>query len=1205
MKCLITILLPMFILGWTTISFAQNLTVTSVTPKDGSISVDTSITISMEFNKELIPMNSKPLADEKGAILPPSEGSTIENYVTLWPKAKKMSNLKISGNSLSVNVLLDANTCYQIVLLGSMVYGVDRSNPGKALTMVSTFTTGTKFPTASISGKLTPLHPLSTHQAVVTLSRFGDKFENPYRGVEVKSDSTFIISPIEPGTYRLMAKQFMYISLYDAVSESFPTEITVKEGDVLVDKNIAITPLRVISSVPKDSSVNVDTSTTISVTFSEPLKLDNIYYLDADGKRVNDITIDSLNPGSYYPSIGTTIFPSPLNEGVKTLSEDRKTISFPVLLNSNTFYKLTLHHGVSENNKYLNEPVEIFFSTGPTIPSGSISGLITNYTESGGEKIIIKILNESGKLIETAVANNTGSYRFTHMRDGSYYVSASASKYDNSTGLQEYIAYYGWDGAGDDTPNTVIIKNGEAVTGIDMTLGTSFVLKLLSTAPKDGDVNVPTENASLSFTFNLPLTVMPNLLIDTNVIDESIQRMFIMNIAPLPNFLKTMRISNFGRTVTFNGALAKDTYYTVLLEGVGEIFGYKDNQNFFKFLNPTAFGFSTGSALPTTSISGTITLPNKNANYVAVRLFSTRPDPVFPDGTRKPYASYVKDTYINGKGEIVSKDSTVTDSSNGENPDILVRPIIVSGLGLVDINTGNYSVRVPSGTYWLSAYADFPPGNSKIETYKYYDPNGDGRADSIVVQNESRTNIDVSFEIIDTMLLTGMITDQRRRPVVKARVRLYSEKWSAETTTDPYGIYQFQKIPAGDYTIEINPPEEIDLQSEKMPVRLGDELYVKIHFTLMYTKPHYTVSRTKTSYPIFIDYVDFYGGNYPKGDEIAVKLESGKIVGMVSFPDSFPVILDAWADDPATSEKDGFAVGDSMYFELYNFWLDREITAFATYGEGDGKFGAEQQSHLKLNVRVLKSDTIVVLPINKLEVPIKSVYENNSSIEVRFQSGNVTGANVSMKNLGNTPPDNIQSVNTLRNVVAFFIVEAKDLDTFTARISFGYTDSLLTAAGISEENLVIAYYDSAKAKWHALPTEIDKTKKVATAITNHFSLWMLTDKNNSEIISNVDEHTENNSIPSEFKLHQNYPNPFNPTTIIRYELKQASFVTLTVYNLLGQRVRTLVHSEMPAGSYDVMWDARSDSGAPVASGIYLYRIKAGNFSEIKKMVLIR
>ncbi len=94
-------------------------------------------------------------------------------------------------------------------------------------------------------------------------------------------------------------------------------------------------------------------------------------------------------------------------------------------------------------------------------------------------------------------------------------------------------------------------------------------------------------------------------------------------------------------------------------------------------------------------------------------------------------------------------------------------------------------------------------------------------------------------------------------------------------------------------------------------------------------------------------------------------------------------------------------------------------------------------------------------------------------------------------------------------------------------------------------------------------------------------------------------------VPEQFALAQNYPNPFNPETSIRFSLPTASDVRITVYNSLGQRIRTLVQGVYQAGVHTVSWDARNDKGRPVASGLYIYQINAGSFLQTRKMVLLR
>ena len=94
------------------------------------------------------------------------------------------------------------------------------------------------------------------------------------------------------------------------------------------------------------------------------------------------------------------------------------------------------------------------------------------------------------------------------------------------------------------------------------------------------------------------------------------------------------------------------------------------------------------------------------------------------------------------------------------------------------------------------------------------------------------------------------------------------------------------------------------------------------------------------------------------------------------------------------------------------------------------------------------------------------------------------------------------------------------------------------------------------------------------------------------------------ALPTRFGLGQNYPNPFNPGTVIPYQLAADGYVRLEVFNLLGQRVATLVEGEMAAGSYTAQWDARDGSGYGVAAGVYVYRLTAGDATATRRMVLV-
>ena len=99
--------------------------------------------------------------------------------------------------------------------------------------------------------------------------------------------------------------------------------------------------------------------------------------------------------------------------------------------------------------------------------------------------------------------------------------------------------------------------------------------------------------------------------------------------------------------------------------------------------------------------------------------------------------------------------------------------------------------------------------------------------------------------------------------------------------------------------------------------------------------------------------------------------------------------------------------------------------------------------------------------------------------------------------------------------------------------------------------------------------------------------------------------TDTDAIPLQYVLHQNYPNPFNPITTLRYDLPENSYVNVTVYDMLGREVRTLVNATQEAGYKSVQWNATNSFGKPVSAGVYLYQIRAGGLVQTKKMMLLK
>ena len=105
-------------------------------------------------------------------------------------------------------------------------------------------------------------------------------------------------------------------------------------------------------------------------------------------------------------------------------------------------------------------------------------------------------------------------------------------------------------------------------------------------------------------------------------------------------------------------------------------------------------------------------------------------------------------------------------------------------------------------------------------------------------------------------------------------------------------------------------------------------------------------------------------------------------------------------------------------------------------------------------------------------------------------------------------------------------------------------------------------------------------------------------------LANTSAVEKHDKIPTEFALSQNYPNPFNGETRIEYDLPKSSHVEIIIFNQQGQKVKTLVNDQMAAGCYQISWNGEDESGKSVASAVYFYQLKAGDFVAIRTMLLL-
>lgn len=98
---------------------------------------------------------------------------------------------------------------------------------------------------------------------------------------------------------------------------------------------------------------------------------------------------------------------------------------------------------------------------------------------------------------------------------------------------------------------------------------------------------------------------------------------------------------------------------------------------------------------------------------------------------------------------------------------------------------------------------------------------------------------------------------------------------------------------------------------------------------------------------------------------------------------------------------------------------------------------------------------------------------------------------------------------------------------------------------------------------------------------------------------------QNQDVAEKFTISEAFPNPFNPSTSLKFNVNKKETVKITIYDLLGNRIKNLVSDNYSIGSHSISWHARNDKGQPVSAGVYLFKVQAGEFQSIKKMVLLK
>lgn len=174
----------------------------------------------------------------------------------------------------------------------------------------------------------------------------------------------------------------------------------------------------------------------------------------------------------------------------------------------------------------------------------------------------------------------------------------------------------------------------------------------------------------------------------------------------------------------------------------------------------------------------------------------------------------------------------------------------------------------------------------------------------------------------------------------------------------------------------------------------------------------------------------------------------------------------------------------------------------------------------------------------------------------------------------------------------------------TSHLTLSYSEAnLYSSTGDPLEQYLRLYrWDDGLAKWTLVGGDVDTANNEVGADISTTGIYAAFTTN---VPTGINDRGHSPLLPHEFELGQNFPNPFNPATTISYALPERVHVDLAIFNLLGQRVRTLRDETAAAGKYSVVWDGRDQTGRPVASGVYFYRLSSDKFVASRKMLLLK
>lgn len=672
-------------------------------------------------------------------------------------------------------------------------------------------------------------------------------------------------------------------------------------------------------------------------------------------------------------------------------------------------------------------------------------------------------------------------------------------------------------------------------------------LSLQSVSPADGTTNVDS-NLTIELVFSAGLDTTFHFRDPSD---------FYLGIFSIPDSIgepDTVEVSPDFRTVTISGfVLSPNSTVSIILVGAKGLGGESLD-------HPYVFTFTTGSSLPSGSVSGNVDYPGNNPSGALVALFENffEEDPIAVGLSLSPYqvnyvpdgnytAIAIKDFNQDGSLDFGRGDAFGVYDPNGDGiPDL----VNVSGGG----NTSGINLELAEPIL-RTAQSSYDIANPRAQGI-YEDAVLGGIFSSGNVVPEDGTSYMWFHDFIvqsDTLLLTVMqFSDKAVAFVVDTLDTLFDvplpmgwmDSDAAIDTAEANGGSEFRQMNEDAEVFANLFPEDFDEGPDGLSIGKGIAPRLDRHPSRNKKKSLKKTARGQAVEPFW--FFDYYSEENDDGLFIVVNALTGEVVNFNPFSNTSAKMnvnqadfeAGMWANDAQlvsvgslTGDLDanGFAIGWGYVYYSASKDSGRVFSFFGGFYDGSEPYPEQVPSQDPLPPEWL--DSAQIMP----------TAESNSDQFRQNHFAFFVDGFLSRNNLPNIPPPTGPA----------WCIDYFDFFTF----------------------------DSLRIYIDAITGQVINVTAV--------------------------EDGEEISLPDQYALFQNYPNPFNPETLISYDLPKESQVRLVIYNPLGQVVRILVDKQQPAGNHAAAWDGLNDRGLAVPNGIYFYKLQTSEFTRSKKMTLLK